>query len=159
MIKVLYDKNKKIKKRRCKIMDERLEIAKKILQENAETGESFVKLCQKYNFSRNIFYDLRVKAEEDLKNEGMIEEQTNISNFTEETSNSEKQGINESIKTSKPNKQVFDKSKGVKKTFKLYEQVEKAIKIEAAKQGLKVVDFVNKALWQAISDEVKKILG
>lgn len=140
-------------------MDERLEIVKRILQENAETGESFVKLCQKYNFSRNIFYHLKAKAEEELKNEGVIEGQMDISNFTEETSNSEKQGINKSIKTSKSNKQVFDKNNRVKKTFELYEQVEKAIKIEAAKQGLKVVDFVNKALWQAISDEVKKILG
>jgi hypothetical protein len=140
-------------------MEDRLEIAKKILRENAETGESLVKLCQKYNFSRNILYDLKAKAEEELRNEGVIAGQLDISNFAKEASNLEKEVKNKIVKTSKLDKQVFDKNNRVKKTFELYEQVEKGIKIEAARQGLKVVDFVNEVLWSAISDEVKKMLN
>lgn len=110
----------------------KLDIVKEILERSKSEKKSISELCKEYGIDRTTFYRNLKKLES-----GKIQEKQ---------------------KTSETEKQVFSKSKKVKRTFELLEEVEKAIRIEAALQGKKIVDFVNEALWQAVSEQAKKVV-
>lgn len=135
--------NKKSMRRFKKMGDKenKVEVVKEILRRSKEEGISIMKLCDEYGMNRTTFYRTLNKLKEENKEiEGQL-------------------SLVDDGKTSKEvnaDKQVFDKSKRVKKTFELYKQVDWAIKLEAIRQGKKVVDFVNEVLWNAVSQETRE---
>lgn len=135
--------NKKSMRRFKKMGDKenKVEVVKEILRRSKEEGISIMKLCDEYGMNRTTFYRTLNKLKEENKE---IEGQLSLVDD------------GETSKEVNADKQVFDKSKRVKKTFELYKQVDWAIKLEALRQGKKVVDFVNEVLWNAVSQETRE---